>query len=489
MVPGSVPEAFTNPVIPGFHPDPSVCRVGGDYYLVTSSFTWFPGVPIFHSTDLVNWSQLGNVLDRPTQLALEGTESWASLGVFAPTIRYHDDVFRMITTNYAGGGNFFVTADDPAGPWSDPVLVDIEGIDPDLAWDESGGCWVHYSGAGGIVRVRIDDVTGDVLEGPEVAWAGTGLQYPEAPHLYRHRDAWYLMIAEGGTERGHAETVARSSSPVGPWEPCPANPILTKRSTDSPIQNTGHADLIQAPDGGWWMVLLGVRPRGMTPGFHVLGRETFLAPVAWVDGWPVVGELSLGHGSGVATSVEWTGRDDFDEAVLHPRWISARRPPASMASLVAGSLVLHGADATLDSPWPVLVGRRQQHHHCRARALVDPGSAIEAGLTLYMDDGAHYEIGIRGDQVIVRGRSAPFEQVVATAPCGHGPLVLEIETVHHPYGPDAVRLGIEDEVLAELDGRHLSTEVRTGFVGRVVGMYAVGGDAAFDWFDYEEVIP
>jgi len=476
---------WRNPVIPGFHPDPSVCRVADDYYLVTSSFTWFPGVPIFGSPNLVDWTQLGNVLDRPSQLDLRGSESWASFGIFAPTIRHHDDRFWMITTNSTGGGNFFVTADDAAGPWSDPVLVDLAGIDPDLAWDEEGRCWVHFSG-GGIQRVRIDDATGKVLEGPDLAWSGTGLQYPEAPHVYERDGVWYLLIAEGGTERGHAVSVARAASPVGPWEPCPANPILSHRSTDRPIQNTGHGDLVEAPDGQWWMVLLGVRPRGMTPGFHVLGRETFLTPVEWIDGWPVVGEVLLEH-EGLAASVNWGGRDDFDAQVLHPRWISVRRPPAEMSSLADGQLVLHGTDATLDSLEPVLVGRRQQHHHCRVRALVDPGGASEAGLAVYMDDGAHYEIGVRGDEVVVRGRSAPFEQVLASAPCTAGAVVLEVETVDHPWGPDAVRLSIGGEVLAELDGRHLSTETRTGFLGRVIGMYAVGGDAAFDWFDYEEV--
>ncbi len=479
---------WRNPVIPGFHPDPSICRVDGEYFLVASSFTWFPGVPIFRSSNLVDWTQIGNVLDRPSQLDLRGSESWASLGIFAPTIRHHDDRFWMITTNSTVGGNFFVTADDAAGPWSDPIRVDVTGIDPDLAWDGEGRCWVHFSDGAGIRRVRIDDATGEIREGPDLAWSGTGLQYPEAPHLYERDGVWYLVIAEGGTERGHVVTVARGESPLGPWEPCPANPILSHRSTDRPIQNTGHADLVEAPDGRWWMVLLGARPRGMTPGFHVLGRETFLTQVEWIDDWPVVGEVVLEH-EGSSAPDAWTGRDDFDADVLHPRWISVRRAPASLTSLEAGRLTLHGTEATLDSPTPVLVGRRQQHLRCRARVLVEPGAASEAGLTVYIDDGAHYEIGVCGGQVVVRGRSAPFEQVMATAPSPAGAVVLEVETVDHPWGPDAVRFSLDGEVLAEIDGRHLSTEVRTGFVGRVIGMYAVGGDAAFDWFEYEEVTP
>ncbi len=255
-------QGFRNPVIPGFHPEPSVCRVGSEYVLVVSSFTYFPGVPIFRSSDLVTWTQVGNVLERTSQLDLRGTEASTSGGVFAPTIRYHDDRLWMITTVFTGTSlaNFFATAEDPAGPWSEPVRVEAPGIDPDLAWDDNGNCWVHYSAGGdGIQRLRIDDRTGDVLDGPVLAWPGTGLQVPEAPHLFRRGDWWYLLIAEGGTERGHAVTIARGPSPTGPWESCPANPILSHRSTDRPIQNTGHSDLVEAIDGSWWMVLLGTR--------------------------------------------------------------------------------------------------------------------------------------------------------------------------------------------------------------------------------------
>jgi xylan 1,4-beta-xylosidase len=279
---------YPNPVIPGFHPDPSVCRVGDEFLLVTSTFTWFPGVPIFRSPNLVDWEQLGHVLDRPSQLDLTNTGGWSSLGVFAPTLRHHDGRFWMITTNVTNEGarNFFVSAEDPAGPWSEPTVVDVAGIDPDLAWEADGTCWLHFSrGPDGIARCRIDDTSGEVLEGPEPTWSGTGLQYPEAPHLYERDGTWYLLIAEGGTHTGHAVSIARGPSPTGPWEGCPANPILSHRSTDRPIQNTGHGDLVAAPDGSWWMVCLGVRPRGMNDGFHVLGRETFLVPVDWVDGW------------------------------------------------------------------------------------------------------------------------------------------------------------------------------------------------------------
>jgi beta-xylosidase len=421
------------------------------------------------------------------------------MGVYAPTIRFHDGRFRMITTNvtHAGARNFFVTADDPAGPWSEPTFVDVAGIDPDLAWDADGNCWLHFSRAVDVARARIDDTTGEVLEAPVFAWAGTGLQYPEAPHLYERDGAWYLLIAEGGTHAGHAVSIARGPSPVGPWEGCPANPIFSHRSTDKPIQNTGHSDLVEATDGSWWLVLLGVRPRGVSSGFHVLGRETFLVPVEWRDGWPVIGALGLEmdrRPPGPVEANRLDGRADFDRASLPPRWIGARRAPAALASLDArpGWLTLHGTAATLDDDEPVFVGRRQQHLQCRVRARVDPGTSSEAGLAIVMDDTFHYEVAVRGDEVVAHIHISSVDAIVGTTPRPGRDVVLAIETRPHPHGPDVVVLGVEDDrgafrEIAEVDGRYLSTEVAGGFTGRVIGMYAIGGDAAFDWFDYKEL--
>jgi beta-xylosidase len=491
---------FSNPVIPGFHPDPSVCRVDDDYFLVASSFTYFPGMPIFRSRNLVDWTQIGNVLERRSQLDLSGTTDSASAGIYAPTLRHHDGRFWAITTCVGNSGlnSFFVTSSDPAGPWSDAIAVGVEGIDPDVAWAPDGSCWVHFSSFAGIARCRIDPSTGDVLEGPpEPTWSGTGLQFPEAPHLLERDGTWYLLVAEGGTERGHAVSVARGPSPKGPWEGCPHNPILSHRSTDSPIQNTGHADVVEAKDGTWWMVLLGVRPKGVSPGFHVLGRETFLTAVDWVDGWPVPAELALTMerrppgGSSLSLPI---ARDDFDGPTLAPQWISIRRSPTEMSSLATrpGWLALSGNDSTLDSAYPAFVGRRQQHHECTARVRVADGSAAEAGLAVVMDQTAHYRVGVAGGRIIARARVGALGAVVGDAPRPPGPVVLTIGTGPHPRGPDTVTFGYHDEdgtrrTLAELDGRYLATEVTGGFLGRTIGMYAVGGSAFFDWFEYEGV--
>jgi beta-xylosidase len=489
-------DTFDNPVIAGFHPDPSVCRVGQDYYLACSSFEYFPGVPVFHSRDLVHWEQLGNAL---AGVPFPDTTP-SSGGVYAPTLRYHDDRFWLITSDVSGGGTVLLTATDPAGPWSPPVRVPgVPGVDPDLAWDDEGRCWCTYAG---IEQVRIDTETGRTLGEPRHLWSGTpGAQYPEAPHLYHIGEYWYLLIAEGGTERGHCVSIARAPAPDGPFEPCPANPVLSHRSTSRAIQNTGHADLVQAPDGSWWMVLLGVRPRGGTPGWHVLGRETYLLPVTWADGWPVVPELEP-----VMAAPRWPAhplpeppdRDDFDQPELHPRWISLRSRPPGDCSLTerAGWLTVHARGQSLDDPMATFVGRRQQHLSCRASALTDP-VAGRGGLAVRLDERHHYEVEAAAGEVRVSARIGPLQQTLAAVTVPAGPVVLRIE-VHaaeaglgHPgQGPDTVRLGVQDPggtftALAELDGRYLSTEVAGGFTGRVIGMYAAAGTTQFDWFDYE----
>ena len=512
----TVPDTVTvpNPVIPGFHPDPSVCRVGEDYYLACSSFEYFPGVPIFHSRDLVHWTQIGNVLDRHSQLNLPAA-TVSSQGVYAPTLRHHNGLFHLIVTNVSGGGNLLVTATDPAGPWSEPLaLPGVPGIDPDLAWDEDGTCWCTVAGVG---QVRLDLETGQAIGEVQRIWSGTpGAKAPEAPHLYRIGRWWYLLIAEGGTERGHGVSIARGPSPSGPFEPHPANPILSHRSTDDPIQNTGHADLVQAPDGSWWAVLLGVRPGGGTPGWHVLGRETFLVPVTWADEWPVIGELSL-----ELPAPPWPlrpapaepARDDFDAPTLHPRWISLRHRPAERYTTQErpGWLTLHAtsggattSSSGLDSMHATFLGRRQQHQACRVRALIDPagnrgdrgGRGSRGGLAVRLDEHHYYTVEASPDAVRVIARIGPLRTIAAVRPIPSGPVTLGIDIRPNTApqdprtGPDTVFLGLEEPdgrsftPLAALDGRYLSSEVAGGFTGRAIGPYAAEGTVHVDWFDY-----
>lgn len=472
------------PIVPGFHPDPSICRVGEDYFLVTSSFEYFPGVPILRSRDLRSWSLLGNVLDRPSQLAPGGG---GSRGIYAPTLRHHDGRFWMITTDVSGpgSGHLIVTAKEASGPWSDPVrVVGAPGIDPDLAWDEDGTCVLTWCGTGplsGIVQARLDTTTGMLLEAPRSVWSGTGLAFPEAPHLYSRGGWWYLLVAEGGTERGHCASISRSRSISGPFEGDPANPILTHRSTTLPVQNTGHADLVEGPDGEWAMVFLGVRPRGITPMFHVNGRETFLAGVDWVDDWPVVVPDRF-----TGAPVDRSFTESF-ALPLGPRWVSPNTVPQRVLQASDGRTELV---ATIEADGSSgMLATRIPDEHWRARCRIDPGEGSFRFL-LRLDDAHWYGIDANATGVSARARIGPLESSVARRDRTPGPITLVLASVPAAAGgPDDIELGVEDaggyERLAVLDGRYLSTEVAGGFTGRVLGLQSLIGATVLESLSYE----
>ncbi len=507
-----------NPIIPGFYPDPSICRVGEDYYLVTSTFEYFPGVPLFHSRDLVNWRQIGHCLTRPSQLPLPNVKP--SGGIFAPTVRYHDGTFYMVTTNTTSGGNFYVHTRDPFGEWSEPVWVDQSGIDPSLFFDEDGSVYLTSTyineplpdeidpanPSWGIQQSKIDIVTGKHLIRPRPIWSGTGGKYPEAPHLYKIGGYYYLMIAEGGTEYNHMETIARSASPWGPWEVCPHNPILTHHGYHSPFQGLGHADLVEAHDGSWWLVCLGFRPYSYPPYYH-LGRETFLAPVRWDDqGWPHVGHQGRlpveMEGSGLSP-VEWErndARDDFDGPALGLQWNFLGNPRARDWSLTErpGALRLLGNAARLDDGALVIfVGRRQQHFACEVAIRLDfepSQDGEEAGLTVWMNPRHHYDLLVTRQNgrrcIAVRQRIGNLAAVVASEPIGAGPTTLSIRAARQSYTFGFSMNSVEVHTLATGETRYLSTTVAGGFTGVYLAMYATGNGQAsrtpafFDWFDY-----
>jgi xylan 1,4-beta-xylosidase len=487
---------YTNPVIPGFHPDPSVCRVGEDYYLVTSSFEYFPGVPIFHSRDLVHWRQLGHVLDRPAQLPLERAK--ASDGIYAPTIRHGLGRFWMITTNCSVPAHVLVHAERPEGPWSEPINLEMGWIDPSLLFDHDGRVYMQANGPGGIQQRELDPFTGAWTSEQRVLWPGAGWAHVEAPHLYHIGDWYYLLCAEGGTEYGHCVTIARSRSPWGPFTGCPANPILTHRGRHSPIQATGHADLIEDHAGNWWVVCLGIRPQGYPHG-HVLGRETFLAPVTWSDGWPVVNggnPLTLAMEAPTLPLAPWPTpppRDDFTTAkALAPHWNFLRNPLPGSWALSPQGLRLTATRAGLDDrDAPAWVGRRQQHHACAftAAVTISGGTSGEAGLTVFHNDRHHDDLIVTrsgGQRVLrLRRRTGSLAAVVAERVIADGPLTLGIDA-----GAAEYRLGLRlaDGTLDSLGGceaHYRSTEVAGGFTGVFFALFAQQGavlDAA--WVDY-----
>ena len=510
------PGQFTNPILAGYYPDPSVVRVGEDYYLVNSSFAHTPGIPIWHSRDLVSWTQIGHVLTRPSQLPFAGLG--ISRGIFAPTIRYHDGTYYVITTWVDSGGNAIVTATDPAGPWSEPVWLPFDGIDPDLFVDDDGRAYVVnndspigeplYSGHRALWLQEIDLETLEMV-GPRELIVNGGVdlaQEPswiEGPHIYK-KDGWYYLVcAEGGTSVNHSVVVFRTRDIWGPWEPWDQNPILTQRHLDDdarafPITSVGHADFVQTPAGDWWSVFLGTRPyRGNE---YNTGRETFLLPVDWPEGgWPtildpdadievpaVVDRPALPAGEApIPTSGNFTLADDFEGAALAPYWTFLRTVATDWYRLGDGALTLAAQPVALsEMGQPSFVGRRQQHLRMSAETTVtfDPQSAAErAGLAAFQNDEAYLLVSVGrhdGQRVVeVERRFEGEATTVASAPLpASGPVRLRIEA----DGPDyaisfAAGAGPWQSLAADLDGSILSTQRAGGFVGTLIGLYASSG--------------
>jgi xylan 1,4-beta-xylosidase len=508
---------YVNPVIKGFHPDPSIVRVGKDFYLVTSSFGFFPGVPLFHSRDLVSWTQVGHVLDRPSQLNLDGLE--ISEGVFAPAIRFHDGVFYMLTTLVGAGGNFLVTAADPAGPWSDPVwLPEVDGIDPSIFFDDDGRIYILnngptvgeplYEGHRAIWIQEYDAEAGQTI-GPRTMIVDGGVDittepiWIEAPHLFKVDEQYYLIAAEGGTGYDHSEVVFRSASAEGPYVPFRGNPILTQRhlrpDRAHPVTSTGHADFVQLESGEWWTVFLGTRP--YDGDYYNTGRETFLLPVRWVDGWPIIlqGEdaIPLSHPRPalapqppppVPTSGNFVHRDRFADERLSPYWTFIRTPREQWYSTGSDGLRIEARPVAIgDRGQPSFIGRRQQHLHASASAamhFVPLHDGDEAGLVAFHNDDHYYFLGLArvgGQQIVkveMRARNAgvPEPLLVASAPVSRemsGPVFLKIEAEGDRYSFFfAVEPDDWQPVLEGADGKVLSTRVAGGFVGTMLGMYA-----------------
>lgn len=480
-----------NPVLPGFHPDPSIVHVDGTYYVVTSSFEYLPGLPVHASDDLVTWRLVSHVATRPEQLGLATT--FTPGGAWAPTIRHRDGRFYVIVASFLGGrGCVLFSATTAAGPWDDGVVIGaVDGIDPDLAWDAGGSAYVTFSKMGGGVRqVRVDLATGTALEEPRDLWTGTGMFAAEGPHLYERDGSWYLLVAEGGTDRGHAVSIARGPSPMGPFEPCPHNPIITARSTDLEVQNLGHADLVETPTGTA-MVLLGVRPLGIGMAFSPLGRETFLTTVTWEGGWPVV---AVPEPVPAADDVKVV-LDPADPGALD-EWVAVRRSSAGFVTVDRDAVVLAG-DAPVGSPLPAFLGLRQSHHAATFSAVVDV-SAGSGGLALRLREdhivAIHASPAAEGVRVETRAILSHLENR-SSVDVPTGPVLLEFELVPNPAGfrtremtCDLIRLSVvvdgERSVLAELDGRYWSYETAQGFTGRVLGLFAEEGSVRFSDITY-----
>ncbi|MFE7601329.1 glycoside hydrolase family 43 protein [Streptomyces sp. NPDC057494] len=470
--------SFGDPVLPGFRPDPSVCRVGADYYLVTSSFEWFPGLPVFHSRDLVTWRRLGSALDRPSQLDLDGCEP--SRGLFAPTIRHHDGLFHLVCTLMDGPGHFVVTATDPAGPWSEPYWLEGEGFDPSLFFDDGpagdGRAWftaarVRDEAAGRTEIWMREYVPGERrLTGPEyVLWSGSHpeARWAEAPHLYRIDGTCLLLTAEGGTDVDHSVVAARADSVTGPYEGVPGNPVLPP-APKGQVTCTGHADLVQTPYGDWRAVLLGVRPGS------ALGRETFLGRVTWRDGLPAFSPVA--H-----VGLPRPLHDGF--VTLSADWSSLRTPRAPFWTTGDGLRLQLRPERLGERTVPSLLVRPQEQPDCDVSTelrFTPAGPGEEAGLAVVVDDDAHLLLLRTAEGLTLRRGS----DVLASVPVLPGPVRLgvRIRGFDHTFVHAAPDGAWQD--LATVEATFLTplfTSVQLGLYASSQGRPSTN-QAHFPWF-------
>lgn len=531
----SAQKEYSNPILAGFYPDPSICRVGEDYYIVNSSFAYFPGLPIFHSKDLVNWKQIGHAMDRPEQLDLK--KAGVSRGLFAPTIRYHNGVFYIVCTLIDKGGNFVITAKDPKGPWSNPVwLPQVNGIDPSLYFDDARAYVLFNSippdnislhDGHRTIRMFEFDLTSLKVTGKEILLINGGTDmakkpvWIEGPHIIK-KDGWYYLIcAEGGTGYNHSEVVFRSKLVEGPYVSYEKNPVLTQRHLNpgrkNPITTTGHADFVETPDGKWYAVFLGCRPY---EGEHYnIGRETFLTPVEWKDGWPLINpgfeEVQYHYPVPFPQQTrevnnDFSGnflfRDNFSSEQLNHRWAFLRTPEGNWCSLPEkeGYLSIQLLPQTCSGKEnPAFIGFRQPQHYGYASTALRfiPAAANEkAGLLVFQNETHFYYLcqSLENNEPVVQ-----LYQSVAEDKEGKMKLVqsqklskkekelqLKIEASGSTYSfYYAGKKGNWKLLKDGVDGRFLSTKTAGGFVGTMYALYATslggktGTKAYFNWFE------
>lgn len=510
-------SSFYSPILAGWYSDPAICTNGeGDYFLATSTFVYYPGVPSFHSTDLVNWKQIGNILSRPSQLT-NMVGQHASGGIFAPALSYnpHNKTYYMVTTN-VGAGNFFVKTKDPFGSWSDPIMLpEVRGIDPSFFFDEDGKAYIinnddapndqpEYPGHR-TIRIQEFDVEHDCTVGPRTILVNKGVRpeekpiWIEGPHMYKINGKYFLMSAEGGTSDWHSEVILRSDSPMGPFKAWDKNPILTQRHLNpkrpNPITCAGHADLIQAKEGDWWAVFLACRP--INGEFENLGRETFMMPVKWSeDGFPymtqgedlvpmILERKGVKRDDEEPNSGNFEKNDDFNDELLGLEWMTLRGPAADLYSLkdTPGYLALKCAPVTAaEKDIPAFVCRRMQHHKFTCSTLMRFDAMKpenKAGLLLFKDEKHHYFLAVGNEegnkQISLLQISEEGSRSIAQAPLKNDLKEIGLKVVSRGTVYDFYFATEADEwtlLCKDVDAKFLSTAVAGGFTGTVVGPYA-----------------
>lgn len=524
-----------NPVLTGFHPDPSMIRVGDDYYIATSTFEWFPGVEIHHSKDLAHWELLTRPLVRTSQLNMAGERS--SAGIWAPDLSWHDGKFYLIYTDvknchgtFYDVRNYLVTAEDICGEWSEPIYLNGSGFDPSMFHDDDGRSWLVNMQFdyrpwnirfGGIVLQEYSKEEQKLVGEPVNIFVGTTRRVTEAPHIYKKDGYYYLFCAEGGTKYDHCETVLRSAKLTGPYELSPYSPLITSKPyPQNPLQKAGHASLAEGRDGKWYLAHLCGRPVGAER-CCILGRETALQEVVWEQGWPRLAggvnapketfdvpdlpELSnCLHG----TNAEESWRDDFEGDTWNLRFQSLRMPLGERATLTErpGWLRLYGRESLESSYEQSFLAARQQHFCFQADTKLEcsPVSYQQmAGLTYYYDNMSHYYLYVTRDEQ--QGRVITLIQKELDAfsmPIGVGVaipeegavylrLTVERQEAQFWYSLDGIHY---EKIGAVLDATVLSDDyyrriTQSRYTGAFVGICCQdiagrGGFADFDYFAY-----
>lgn len=511
-------DNYLNPILSGFYPDPSICKVGNKFYIVNSSFSYFPGLPIFKSEDLVNWKQIGHVIHRKEQANFT---LGISKGMYAPTIRYHNETFYVVCTNVDAGGNFIVTAKNPAGPWSNPIwFPNIDGIDPDIFFDDNGKVYITHNGPPpnnisvheghrAIYIFEYDIKNFKIIGEPKlVINGGTNMAekpvWIEGPHIIKKDGFYYMICAQGGTEYRHTEVVFRSKNIFGPYESYEMNPILTQKNLDpnrkNQVTTTGHADFVQLPNGDWWSVFLGCRP--YSDDFYNTGRETFMLPVEWKNGWPeIIGgnepipfihkrpNLPLSTESVSPINGNFISDDEFDSTALDFKWNFVRTPSEKWYNLKDGKLFIKARKESIQTQTNFsFIARRQQHLQfgISTKVSFDLKSNKEtAGLAAFQNEKNYLLLGIRLNAE--NKQEIYLEKATNEVNEGKSEIVRKQELLS---SSKALFFRIEGEaqyftfyykrnqddnwkVLAEnVDASILSTKKAGGFVGTYLGMYA-----------------
>ena len=476
---------YTNPIIKGFNPDPSICRVGDDYYLITSSFEYFPGIPIYHSKDLVNWEMINHCISNPQEFDFSTFGN--SGGIWAPTIRYNNGRF-YVTVTIDGIGNVLMHTDNINGSWSKPVLVKMGGIDPSIYFEDNRAyyCTNENTGHGESITIcEINPDTGEIIDEKKEIWHGTGEGWLEAPHIYKVNDWYYIFTAEGGTSYNHMVTVGRSKTLFGDYEKCPFNPLLTNRNdTSKAIQCTGHADLINGPSGDWYIVHLGTRPCNNTK--SNLGRETFLTPVQYKNGWFWVDGGKAKIENEISTEAEQVKRmkffTDFSKPEFEKEWLFFNYEQISKTD----RLVLKPTENSI-----TFASVRQPDMQCSVKTVCNftpRNNDAEAGLMIYLQSDFNYRICTKRydeeNYIVIQKCAEDFFQTIYKRKTQSSTFTFQIKADKDYYHFFCSENNAPTQEICIASTHFLCVEMPSRcFTGTTIGVYTIGDTAEFMYFE------